>query len=82
MLTYYILLIIVLGLSVRVTKPAIPKAICKNQNLKEAEKNQTDILKGKKLLKKKLKPDEKSLRVLPRTSEYLGIKVIFVPLNQ
>ena len=31
MLTYYILLIIVLGLSVRVTKPAIPKAICKNQ---------------------------------------------------
>ena len=25
-------------MSVRVTKPAIPKAICKNQKLKEAEK--------------------------------------------
>ena len=79
MLTYYILLIIVLGLSVRVTKPAIPEAICKNQNLKEAEKIK---LIYSKLLKKKLKPDEKSLRVLPRTFEYLGMKVIFVPLDQ
>ena len=56
MLTYSIY--IVLGLYVRVIKPAIHTRSHLQESKPQGDcKNQTDNLKGKKLLKKKLKPE-------------------------